>query len=129
MKILIVDDEVEILRMLKRHLELDGFSVDICEDSNKAVDMMRSELYNIVLSDIRMPGKQGLELLVELKAINPLVNIIIMTGYSNMRYVVEALGKGAIDYFTKPFTHIEALLETLQHTRKKLERWQTAIKK
>ncbi|MDH4224650.1 MAG: response regulator [Deltaproteobacteria bacterium] len=128
MKILLVDDEIEILNMLKRHLELDGYEVHTCLDPREALDVMGRELINLVITDIRMPSMMGTELMRELKKINPLVNIIIMTGYSNMSYVVECLAQGAADYFTKPFTHMETLMEAIAQTSKKIERWQQAMK-
>ncbi|MDH4122339.1 MAG: response regulator [Deltaproteobacteria bacterium] len=129
MKILLVDDEVEILNMLKRHLELEGFQVDTVTDPLKALDLMHQNLYNLVLTDIRMPSMLGTELIPQLKEINPLVNVVIMTGFSSMSYIVECIGEGAVDYFTKPFTHMENLMETLRHLRQKIARWQESMKR
>jgi len=129
MKILLVDDEVEILKMLKRHLEIEGYTVDTCTDPLQALERMNAELYKVVITDIRMPSMLGTELIPKLKAINPLVNVLIMTGYSNMSYVVECIAQGAVDYFTKPFTHMEILLESVAFTKRKLDRWEAAMHK
>ena len=127
MNILIVDDEEEILKMLKRHLELEGYDVSTTPDPFEAVELMKENLFNMVVSDIRMPGLSGVELLRELRAVNPLVNIIIITGYSNMSYVVDCLASGAVDYFTKPIRDMDLFLQVIGQTQKRMERWTQAM--
>lgn len=127
MNVLIVDDEIEILHMLRRNLELEGFQVTTASDPFQAVDLMKQELFNLVLLDIRMPGMTGVQLLQELKRINPLTNVIIMTGYSSMANVVDCLGAGAVDYFVKPFMDLNLLIDSLEQARSRLERWRTAM--
>ena len=127
MNILIVDDEKEILKMLKRHLELEGYDVTTTPDPVEAVEMMKENLFNMVVSDIRMPVLSGVELLRELRAVNPLVNIIIITGYSNMSYVVDCLASGAVDYFTKPIRDMDLFLQVIRQTQKRVERWTQAM--
>ena len=127
MNILIVDDEEEVLKMLKRHLELEGYDVTTTPDPVEAVEMMKENLFNMVVSDIRMPGLSGVELLRELRAVNPLVNIIIITGYSNMSYVVDCLASGAVDYFTKPIRDMDLFLQVIGQTQKRMERWTQAM--
>ena len=127
MNILIVDDEEEVLKMLKRHLELEGYDVTTTPDPVEAVEMMKENLFNMVVSDIRMPVLSGVELLRELRAVNPLVNIIIITGYSNMSYVVDCLASGAVDYFTKPIRDMDLFLQVIGQTQKRVERWTQAM--
>ncbi|MBF0529909.1 MAG: response regulator, partial [Deltaproteobacteria bacterium] len=79
MKILIVDDEAEILNMLRRHLEMDGYDVTVTTSPHEAIKLMKQELFPLVLSDIKMPGMSGIDILREVKKINPLTNVLIMT--------------------------------------------------
>ena len=127
MRLLIVDDEIEILNMLRRNLELEGYSVTVTTKPQEAVDLMRKELFNLVLTDIKMPGMSGVELLKEIKRINPLANVIMMTGYSSMDKVVDCLGAGAVDYFTKPFDELETILEALGQAQTRIGRWRKAM--
>jgi CheY-like chemotaxis protein len=127
MKLLIVDDEKEILNMLERLLGFEGYEVVAATSPIEALDLMRRELFNLVLTDIKMPGMSGIELLIELKRINPLVNVIMMTGYSNMRHVVDCLSSGAVDYFVKPFTDLEIIVQALGQARDRIERWRAAM--
>ena len=127
MRILIVDDEEEILNMLRRNLELEGFDVTTTPRPEEAISLMKENLFNMVLLDIKMPGMSGFDLLREFKRINPLANIIMMTAYSSMAHVVDCLGHGAMDYFIKPFQDIHMLLTTLQQARERVERWRSAI--
>jgi DNA-binding NtrC family response regulator len=127
MKLLIVDDEPEILNMLRRNLELEGYTVTVTASPFDALEMMKKELFNLVITDVKMPGISGVELLQEVKRINPLANVIIMTGYSTMSNVVECLGSGAVDYFVKPFKDIEVLITALEQARGRVERWREAM--
>jgi len=127
MELLIVDDEEEILNMLRRNLELEGYEVKTTTKPAEALDMMEKELFNLVLLDIKMPGMSGIELLQELKMINPLANIIMMTGYSSMANVVDCLGSGAMDYFVKPFNDLDLVFQALDQARSRVERWRTAM--
>ena len=127
MEILLVDDEVEILEMLKRHLEFEGFKVVTTSDPIEAEKLMAEHLFRLAVTDIRMPGMTGIELLQKFKALNPLANVFIMTGYSNMSYVVECLSNGAYDYFTKPFNDLDGILATLKDGWKRVKRWEGAM--
>ena len=127
MKILIVDDEEEILNMLRQNLEMEGYGVKTTTSPSEALVLMKRELFNLVILDIKTPGMSGVELLQELKQINPLSNIIMMTGYSSMANVVDCLGSGAVDYFVKPFGDIELIIQALGQARDRVDRWRTAM--
>lgn len=127
MKVLVVDDEQQILQMLRRHLELEGYEVEGVEHPARALERMREELYNIVITDIRMPGMSGPELIRELKSIHPLANILVITGYSSMSYIVDCLASGALDYFTKPLLRMDLFLEAIAQCKHRVERWLGAI--
>ena len=127
MRLLIVDDEEEILQMLRRNLELEGYEVTLATGPLDALELMKTELFNLILTDIKMPGMNGVELLQEIKKINPLANVIMMTGYSSMTYVVDCLGSGAVDYFTKPFNDLELIITALDQAKTRVERWQSSM--
>lgn len=127
MKLLLVDDEPEILKMLTRHLALEGYEVVSTASPREAVELMREHLFNLVITDIRMPELSGVELLGELRRINPLANVLIITGYSNMSYVVDCLAAGAVDYFTKPITDMELFLRIVSDAQQRVERWLSAM--
>lgn len=127
MKILLIDDEVEILNMLQRHLSLAGFDVTAVQTPFQALEEMDRELFNLAITDIRMPGMSGIELMRKLRQINPLMNIFIITGYANMSYVVDCLGEGAYDFFTKPFHHMDELIDAVSAGGRRAERWQNAM--
>lgn len=127
MRILIVDDEEEILNMLRRNLEMEGYEVTTTTSPAEAVALMTQELFNLAMLDIKMPGMSGVDLLQELKRINPLSNIIMMTGYSSMANVIDCLGSGAVDYFVKPFGDIELIIQALGQARDRIDRWRAAM--
>lgn len=124
--VLVVDDEEEIISMLKRNLELEDYTVNGAQDRESAVEAMEEQLYSIVLLDIKFPNTSGPELLEIMKDINPLTNVVMITGYSSMENVVDCLGNGAVDYFTKPLD-LDVVIERLDEIEQKIERWQDSI--
>ena len=88
---------------------------------------MMKDNYNVVITDIKMPGMNGVELMKTLKNINPLCNIIMITGYSNMSYVVDCFSYGAVDYFMKPIEDLDVLVEATQQAIKRIERWRKGM--
>ncbi len=83
-------------------------------------------MYSIVLLDIKFPDTSGPELLREFKRINPFVNVLMITGYSSMENVVECLGGGAVDYFTKPLD-MDLVVDRLNQVEEKIDRWNESI--
>lgn len=122
-RVLIVDDEPMVSELLRRFLEAEGFEVDTAVTGAEALERMRRDLPNIVLCDIRLPDVDGKDLLGALKAIHPMTNVVMITGYTSMENVVECLGGGAADYFTKPFRDIDALVAAVKGLREKVARW------
>lgn len=125
--VLIIDDEMETLESLSRKFELEGLSVKTCRSPIEALDYMMRYRYNIVITDIKMPGMDGIILLNAIKSINPLCNILIMTDYSNMAYVVECLSSGAYDYFTKSFEDLDLVVEATLQAVERIERWKKGM--
>jgi DNA-binding NtrC family response regulator len=127
-KILIIDDEDEILLSLKKNLMLEGYNVETCNDSVKALEMIKNEKFHIVLTDIVMPNMDGVEVLKAAKAYDALTQVIMMTGYATMEMTIQSLECGANDYILKPFKSIEFIIEIIEHSIKKLERWRESIR-
>jgi DNA-binding NtrC family response regulator len=100
--ILVVDDERVLCAGVQEALRREGYSVDTAHDVSSALRMMGERLYNLVLSDIRMPGAGGLDLLRGARQRSRDTQIILMTAYGTVESAVEAMKEGAYDYLTKP---------------------------
>ncbi len=109
-KILVVDDEKLIRWSLKESLERAGYQVAEAEDGEQAVRELDSEGADLVLLDIRMPGKTGLQVLEHIASRYPGTPAILMTAYSSVSGAVEAMRHGAFDYVVKPFDQEEVLV-------------------
>ncbi len=101
--ILIVDDEESVRDSLYNWFLEDGFRVDSAENAKKALTMLESDQFDIILADIKMPGMDGLEMLRRIKSIKPEAIVIVMTAFATVDTAVKALKDGAYDYVTKPF--------------------------
>ena len=107
-KILICDDEKGVRESLNLILEED-YDVEFAENGNEALEKVRSGHYDGILLDIKMPSKDGLETLEEIKKISPGVKVIIVTGYQSVETALKAVNLGATDYLTKPFESSKVL--------------------
>jgi len=103
-RVLIVDDEVAVRELLARALGSRGFACTLAEDGRRALAHLEAEEHAVVVSDIRMPELNGLELLKLVKARWPLTEVILVTGAFQLHGGVDAMRSGAYDYLTKPFT-------------------------
>jgi len=101
--ILIVDDEESVRESLCNWFIEDGYRVETAENAKKALEMIESTNYNIILADIKMPGMDGLEMHRRIKSLNSESIVIIMTAFASVDTAVQALKDGAFDYITKPF--------------------------
>ncbi|MFN4131856.1 MAG: sigma-54-dependent transcriptional regulator [Caldimicrobium sp.] len=101
--LLIVDDEVDILNVLKFLLEKEGYRVDTAINGEEALSKIKKKSYDIVLTDLRMPGIDGMELLERIKEEASETDVVIMTAYASIDSAVTAIKKGASDYIVKPF--------------------------
>ncbi|MCP5052932.1 MAG: sigma-54-dependent Fis family transcriptional regulator [bacterium] len=102
-KILVVDDDASIRNMLAIVLKEAGYGVTVADGGQSALKQLKTEAFNLVVSDIKMPGISGIELLKKLKSINPDVPVIMVTAFASANDAVEAMKLGAEDYITKPF--------------------------
>ena len=109
-KILVVDDEPSILKLLKEALTQWGYQVGCVGTGTEALEAIRTELYDAAITDIRMPEMSGLDLLREIKRHDESIEVIVMTGYPTIASAVEALKEGAYDYLSKPL-----ILDELRH--------------
>jgi two-component system response regulator HydG len=109
-KILVVDDDSTFCIMLKTFLSKKGHEVDEAFSFDEAVGRIKADVYDVLLSDFRLPDKSGMDLLVEAKRKSSDTIVILMTGYADIRIAVSAIKKGAYEYVTKPINPDEILL-------------------
>lgn len=102
-KILIIDDEVTILELCQRVLKSEGYSVTAFSEAKKILPLIAEENFDVILSDLKMPEMDGIELLKKVKERSPQTQVIIMTGQATAETAVESLRNGAYDYIFKPF--------------------------
>ncbi len=102
-KLLILDDDISILELLNVVFEDEAMEILLESDSESAVQRVRDEHPNVAILDICLPKKSGLEVLQEIKKIDPGLSVIMTTGYQTTQNAIEAMKHGAYDYLTKPF--------------------------
>jgi len=110
-KILIVDDDKNILKVMKMRMEAEGFSVAAVEAPEAAIKTAAATVFDLALVDLKLGETSGVELMENLHRINPEMPIIILTAYGTIDSAVEAMQKGACTYLTKPFNHQDLLLQ------------------
>jgi DNA-binding NtrC family response regulator len=101
-KVLIVDDESQICTMLDRILKREGYDVETSTDPEFGLTLLKQQSYDLLVTDLNMPGMTGLELLGRARKIQPECEVVMMTGYATVGTAREALKRGAIDYIEKP---------------------------
>jgi DNA-binding response OmpR family regulator len=108
-RILIAEDERPISAFLERGLTSNGFTVAIAERGDEALELARSDRFDLVILDLGLPGMDGFDVLRELRRVNERVPVVILTARENVRDTVAGLEGGADDYITKPFRFQELL--------------------
>lgn len=103
-KILIVDDEVDALDNCRRILSRLGYDCLTEHDPIRAVQRIQQERPELVLTDLRMPGLDGISVLVEAKRVDPKINVVLMTAYATVQTAVDSMRYGALDYVLKPYS-------------------------
>lgn len=109
-KILVVDDELSIVEVLRTILKRNGYEVTATDNGVKALELLKLEEFELLISDIRMKPMDGLELLSKAKEVQPGLSVIMMTAYATIETAVETMKSGAYDYVCKPFKVDELLL-------------------
>ena len=121
--LLIVDDEANTLASLARAFRLAGHEATVCENAAKALELAKSENFDLIFSDVVMPGKDGLALLDELRREHVSTPVVMMSGQAQIEMAVRATKLGAIDFLEKPIS-TDKLLLTVENTLK-LQRLET----
>jgi DNA-binding NtrC family response regulator len=119
-RLLVVDDEPTQREMLQSILERAGYIVSTAENGEDALEQLKAASYDLVLTDQKMPGIDGLELLSRTRSSHPHLPVVLMTAYGSVSSAVAAMKEGAADYLTKPFEREELLLvleKALRHRR------------
>lgn len=109
-KILIIDDDPDICLLLKKYLSKKGYETAIAESGKEGEKWLKKNNADLVLCDFKLPDYTGLEMLQKIKIIDAGIQVVIITGYSDVRIAVEALKKGAFEYVTKPLYPDEILI-------------------
>ncbi len=129
-KVLVIDDEKSMREFLAIMLEKEGYEVDTAENGAKALDLCKKELYDLVITDIKMPRMDGLEVLHRLKEISLETAVIMITAYASTETAVHAMKEGAYDYITKPF-NVDEIKMVIRNAleRRDLERENILLRK
>ena len=111
--VLLVEDKAELRAMLRKFLERSGYAVDEAPDGNSAIEKVRARRYLFVLSDLKLPGNSGIDVLREAKRIDGSLPVILVTAYGSVEEAVTAMKEGAFDFIQKPvdLDHLKILLE------------------
>ncbi len=127
-KVLVVDDEKDITDSLESHLRLGGYEVFTTNDPLKAMDIIDKNNIKVVISDIVMPGLNGVDLLKNIKESNGIVQVIMITGYVTINNLLSCLRYGASDCIFKPFENLDVISRAVEEEVKKLEKWNAIMK-
>jgi len=128
-RILIVDDDENIRKVLAMILEDEGYSVDQAETAKQAIEKTKKNVYNVALIDIRLPDMEGIELLTKMRDTVPRTRKIIITGYPTLQNAIEAVNRGADAYILKPFDVSKVLATIKEQLRKQEEERQYSQEK
>jgi FixJ family two-component response regulator len=118
--ILVVDDEKNILKVVSATLKKENYAVDTAQSSEEAIERFNKNGYDLVISDLKLPGKSGVELLEYIDSKNSDVPVIVITAFGTIENAVEAMKKGAFNYLTKPVNPDE-LLTVVREALEKFE--------
>jgi signal transduction histidine kinase/DNA-binding response OmpR family regulator len=116
--ILVVDDEVQIAEMISAALLVNGYSVSVVYDGEQGVKKVGQEKFDLAITDIQMPGMDGITALGEMKKLDPEMEVIVATGHGTMGTAIQSMRKGAFDYLHKPF-EIKELLAVVERALEK----------
>ena len=103
-QVLVLDDEEVVCERLKSHLEKKGFEVETFTESQVAIDRMAAKTFDVVITDVKMEGPSGLDVLHFVRRESPGTQVIVITGYGSIETIREAEYGGAFEFINKPFT-------------------------
>jgi DNA-binding NtrC family response regulator len=115
--LLLIDDDPNTLASLSRAFRLAGHEATVCDNANRAMELVRGERFDLILSDVVMPGKTGMDLLEELKKAGVQSPIVLISGQANIEMAVKATRLGALDFLEKPLS-TDKLLLTVENALK-----------
>ncbi len=118
-RVLLVDDEVEFVRTVAKRLERNKLSVQAVHSGDDALCHLADNPTDVVVLDVTMPGMDGIEALREIKARQPLVEVIMLTGHASVEAAIDGMELGAFDYLMKPVEFDELLYKIQDAHRKK----------
>lgn len=118
--ILIVDDEQSMREFLSILLEKEGYAVRTASNARKALQLIEQQIFSVIISDIKMPGMDGLQLLEEVRKISPDTLVLMITAFGSTDTAIEAMKKGALDYIIKPFK-VDKIKIIIRNALKKIE--------
>jgi two-component system response regulator FlrC len=119
-KVLVVEDDVVALDLLEEILKRGGFGVSVAQSCEEALERLETDSISLILTDIKMPGKTGMDLLKIVQDLHPDLPVVLLTAFGDEHLWVEALSSGAVDLIPKPFKKQEVLdivQKTLAHPR------------
>ncbi len=122
MQLLIAEDERRVASFLERGLRAEGYAVTVAYDGERATQLATTEAFALVILDLRLPKKDGLAVLREIRASKPALPVLILTARDDLPSKVEGLNAGADDYLTKPFAFEELVARVRAHLRRQEER-------
>jgi two-component system, OmpR family, response regulator CpxR len=120
-RVLLVDDEPEFVETLGERLETRGFKVFKASSGDECLAALREKVVDVVVLDVLMPGKDGVQTLREIKQVNPLVEVIMLTGHGTVETAIEGLKVGAYDYLRKPTETTDLIGKILRAYARKSE--------
>lgn len=106
-RLLIVEDEDTLCESLKRVLTREGYTVDGADSAESAFALLETRSYDLIITDIILPGISGIELLTKYRKKNPAQKVMVITAYASLTTAVEAIKAGACDFIIKPLMHDE----------------------
>ena len=129
-RILVIDDEPDIRESLEALLSQEGYQVELAANATEGLKRLETGLYDLVLLDLMMPDKSGMQVLEEIRARDRETPIFMITAYGSIEVAVEALKRGANDYFSKPWDNEKLLIEIDRMiSKRRLERENTELKR
>ena len=124
LSILVVDDDENIRMVLHQSLEKEGYHVSTAKNAEEALNTLQRSFFHVVITDIMMGEMSGVELLQQIKEMNSLMQIFVMTSHSTLPNVIQCMQGGAYDFFEKPLK-IEDVLISLREASRRAARWST----
>lgn len=125
-KILIVDDEARILLLLQSLLKANGYETVTAKDGNTALELVKNDAFDLIITDLRMAPMDGMTLFREIKTIHPNIPVILLTAYASVETAIDAMKNGAFDYLTKPFK-VDEMLATVKRAEEHIKSSAAAV--